>query len=148
MREIDKIVVHCSATPEGRPVSVEEIDSWHKARGWSGCGYHYIVQLDGTINPGRPVERSGAHVKGYNKSSIGICYIGGVESEKGPDGNWVAKDTRTDKQILSLKYLVGYLCASYPGAEVYGHRDFKGVTKECPSYNARMEYKPIADQYV
>tara|TARA_R100000734_G_C3309948_1_gene100689 strand:- start:260 stop:700 length:441 start_codon:yes stop_codon:yes gene_type:complete len=146
MREIDKIVVHCSATPEGRPVSVEEIDSWHKARGWSGCGYHYIVQLDGTINPGRPVERSGAHVKGHNKSSIGICYIGGVESEKGPDGNWVAKDTRTDKQILSLKYLVGYLCASYPGAEVYGHCDFS--EKKCPSYNAREEYKPIADQYV
>ena len=140
MRKIDKIIVHCTATPEGRPVSVEEIDSWHKQRGWSQIGYHYVVQLDGTINEGRPVNISGAHCKGHNKTSIGITYVGGCDSNMEP------KDTRTDKQILSLEYLVGYLCASHPGAEVYGHRDFS--TKACPSFDAKTECKPIQDKYV
>lgn len=140
MRKIDKIIVHCTATPEGRPVSVEEIDSWHKQRGWSQIGYHYVVQLDGTINPGRDVSISGAHCKGHNKTSIGITYVGGCDSNMEP------KDTRTDAQIDSLNYLVGYLCASHPGAEVYGHRDFS--TKACPSFDAKLEYKPIQDKYV
>jgi N-acetylmuramoyl-L-alanine amidase len=140
MRKINKIVVHCTATPEGRPVSVEEIDSWHKQRGWTQIGYHYVVQLDGTINQGRPLNISGAHVKGHNKYSIGITYVGGCDADMNP------KDTRTDAQIDSLEYLVGYLCASYPGSEVYGHRDFS--TKECPSYDAKEEYKSIQDKYV
>jgi N-acetylmuramoyl-L-alanine amidase len=146
MREINKIIVHCTATPEGRKVSVEEIDSWHKQRGWSQIGYHYVVQLDGTINPGRPITITGAHVKGHNKGSIGITYVGGVESERGEDGKWIAKDTRTEAQKDSLEYLVGYLCASYPGAEVYGHCDFS--SKACPSYDAKSEYKSIQEKYV
>jgi N-acetylmuramoyl-L-alanine amidase len=140
MRKINKIVVHCTATPEGRPVSVEEIDSWHKQRGWSQIGYHYVVQLDGTINQGRPLNISGAHVKGHNKGSIGITYVGGCDADMNP------KDTRTDAQIDSLEYLIGFLCASYPGSEVYGHRDFS--TKACPSYDAKEEYKSIQDKYV
>jgi N-acetylmuramoyl-L-alanine amidase len=140
MRKINKIVVHCTATPEGRPVSVEEIDSWHKQRGWSQIGYHYVVQLDGTINQGRPLNISGAHVKGHNKCSIGITYVGGCDADMNP------KDTRTDAQIDSLEYLIGFLCASYPGSEVYGHRDFS--TKACPSYDAKEEYKSIQDKYV
>jgi N-acetylmuramoyl-L-alanine amidase len=146
MREINKIIVHCTATPEGRKVSVEEIDSWHKQRGWSQIGYHYVVQLDGTINPGRPITITGAHVKGHNKGSIGITYVGGVESKRGEDGKWIAKDTRTEAQKDSLEYLVGYLCASYPGAEVYGHCDFS--SKACPSYDAKSEYKSIQEKYV
>jgi N-acetylmuramoyl-L-alanine amidase len=140
MREINKIIVHCTATPEGRKVSVEEIDSWHKQRGWSQIGYHYVVQLDGTINPGRPITITGAHVKGHNKGSIGITYVGGCDADMNP------KDTRTDAQIDSLEYLVGYLCASYPGAEVYGHCDFS--SKACPSYDAKSEYKSIQEKYV
>lgn len=140
MREINKIIVHCTATPEGRKVSVEEIDSWHKQRGWSQIGYHYVVQLDGTINPGRPITITGAHVKGHNKGSIGITYVGGCDADMNP------KDTRTDAQIDSLEYLVGYLCASYPGAEVYGHCDFS--SKACPSYDAKSEYKLIQEKYV
>ena len=97
MRKINKIVVHCTATPEGRPVSVEEIDSWHKQRGWSQIGYHYVVQLDGTINQGRPLNISGAHVKGHNKYSIGITYVGGCDADMNH------KDTRTDAQIDSLE---------------------------------------------
>ena len=140
MREINKIIVHCTATPEGRKVSVEEIDSWHKQRGWSQIGYHYVVQLDGTINPGRPITITGAHVKGHNKGSIGITYVGGCDTDMNP------KDTRTDAQKDSLEYLVGYLCASYPGAEVYGHCDFS--SKSCPSYDAKSEYESIQNKYV
>ena len=140
MRDINKIIVHCTATPEFRKVSVEEIDRWHKDRGWSQIGYHYVVQLDGTINRGRPITITGAHVKGHNKGSIGITYVGGCDSEMNPC------DTRTDEQIDSLEYLIGYLCASYPGAEVYGHRDFS--SKACPSFDAKSEYESIQKKYV
>ena len=76
MRPIDKIILHCSATREGDDsVDVEVIDRWHKARGWRGCGYHYVILIDGTIQFGRMVDEIGAHVKNMNKSSIGVCYI-------------------------------------------------------------------------
>lgn len=139
MREIKEIIVHSTATPEGRETSVEDIRSWHKQRGWSDIGYHFVVHIDGTINPGRPIKIPGAHCKGKNKYSIGITYVGGCDSEMN------AKDTRTDAQIDSLEYLIGYLCASYPGAKVYGHRDFS--TKACPCFDAKTEYEPIANKY-
>tara|TARA_R110002050_G_scaffold298336_1_gene461507 strand:+ start:116 stop:541 length:426 start_codon:yes stop_codon:yes gene_type:complete len=139
MREISEVIVHCTATPEGRKVSVEEIDRWHKDRGWSGIGYHYCIQLDGKISKGRDIKIPGAHCKGRNKRSVGITYVGGVDSEMNPC------DTRTDAQIDSLKYLIGYLCASYPGVKVYGHRDFS--SKACPSYDAKEEYKKISETY-
>lgn len=139
MRKIKEIIIHSTATPEGRETSVEDIRSWHKQRGWSDIGYHFVVQIDGSINRGRPVNISGAHCKGKNKSSIGVVYVGGCDSEM------KAKDTRTQAQIDSLEYLVGYLCATNPGAEVFGHRDFS--PKECPCYDATSEYKSIADKY-
>jgi len=135
MRLINKIIVHCTATPENREVTIEEIDSWHKQRGWSGCGYHFLVGLDGSISKGRPVERQGAHCKGENKYSIGVAYSGGCDKDMNP------KDTRTDAQKRSLEYLIGYLCASYPAAVVYGHRDFS--TKACPSFDAKTEYENL-----
>lgn len=133
MRYIDKIIVHCSATPEGRDVSAATIDDWHKQRGWSGIGYHYVVSLDGTIEYGRDINKTGAHVKGHNKGSIGLCYVGGVDSDMNP------KDTRTDEQKESLLLLIKTLKKMHPGAEVYGHRDFS--TKACPSFDAKTEYK-------
>lgn len=133
MRYIDKIIVHCSATPEGRDVSAATIDDWHKQRGWSGIGYHYVVSLDGTIEYGRDINKTGAHVKGQNKGSIGLCYVGGVDSDMNP------KDTRTEQQKESLLLLIKTLKKMHPGAEVYGHRDFS--TKACPSFDAKTEYK-------
>tara|TARA_Y100000114_G_C11729860_1_gene312956 strand:+ start:536 stop:958 length:423 start_codon:yes stop_codon:yes gene_type:complete len=140
MRKIDKIIVHCTATPEGREVTIEEIDSWHKARGWSQVGYHYLVSLDGKISKGRDIEIQGAHCKGENKSSIGVAYSGGCDKDMN------AKDTRTEKQKQSLEYLIGYLSAMFPGSKIFGHRDFS--TKECPSFDAKSEYKFIEDKYV
>ena len=102
MRTINKIIIHCSATQEGRDLDAAEINRWHLKRGWNGIGYHYVVLLDGTIEYGRSIYKQGAHVKGENEGSIGICYIGGVESERGDDGDWIAKDTRTPEQKESL----------------------------------------------
>ena len=79
MRTINKIILHCTATPEGRHTTVEDIRLWHKSQGWSDIGYHYVVYLDGSIHTGRPIEVSGAHTKGLNKNSIGVVYVGGAQ---------------------------------------------------------------------
>lgn len=135
MRQINKIVVHCSATPEGKDFTVDTIRDWHiNGRGWKDIGYHYVIYRDGSIHKGRPEEQIGAHVTGHNSDSIGICYIGGVAS----DGK-TPKDTRTEAQKASLIKLLKELKAKYPRAEIFGHRDFTNL-KACPSFDARKEY--------
>lgn len=146
MRKITKIIVHCSATREGKDYSVETIRRWHLKRGWRDIGYHFVIQNDeeATINEGRPIEQTGAHTKGENYCSIGICYIGGVEATRNEKGEWEAKDTRTEAQKKSLEELLCSLKLQYPLAKIYGHRDFS--TKACPSFDARSEYEWISNQ--
>lgn len=133
MRTINEIIVHCSATPEGRPTTVGDIRSWHKQRGFKDIGYHYVVYLDGSIHAGRPESAIGAHCTGHNRNSIGVCYIGGVAKDcKTP------KDTRTEAQKRALVLLLKELKRRYPRAKIYGHRDF--AAKACPSFDARKEY--------
>lgn len=132
MRKIDKIIVHCTATPEGRDVTVEEITRWHRARGFRTIGYHYLIRLDGTVCPGRPENEIGAHCKGENARSVGICYAGGLAS----DGK-TPKDTRTAAQRASLRRLVAELRERYPGATVHGHREF--AAKACPCFDVATE---------
>ena len=135
--DVSKIIVHCSATREGDDsINAEVIDRWHKARGWKGIGYHFVILLDGKIETGRMINKCGAHTKGYNCSSIGICYIGGVEKNgKTP------KDTRTPKQIASMLELLRVLRKMYPDAKIHSHRDF--AAKACPSFDATTEYCTI-----
>ncbi len=133
MRIINELVIHCSDTPAGRDDDASDIRHWHKARGWKDIGYHYVILLDGTIQSGRPVEETGAHVKGHNLNSIGICYIGGGNNE----------DTRTEEQKESLELLLRTLKRMYWNAEILGHRDFSGVSKSCPCFNAKLEYEFI-----
>ena len=146
-RKITDIVIHCSATIEGKVFRAKDIDLWHKKRGFRKIGYHFVVDLDGTIEQGRPLREAGAHVKGHNANSIGICYIGGLDS-KGKE-----KDTRTDKQKASLLFLVKTLKAAIPTVcKVAGHRDYSpdlngnGVIdpneriKSCPCFDAIEEY--------
>jgi len=140
MRAINKIILHCSATPEGRHTTVEDIRLWHKQRGWSDIGYHYVVYLDGTVHEGRPIERSGAHVFGLNKNSIGICYVGGVDKN-----NLKAKDTRTSEQIMALDLLLGSLLDDFKGATLHGHNEF--ANKACPSFDVQDEYRYLIDCY-
>jgi N-acetylmuramoyl-L-alanine amidase len=135
--DVNKIIIHCSATREcDDSINAEVIDRWHKDRGWRGIGYHYVVLMDGTIETGRMVDQCGAHTKGHNCESIGVCYIGGVES----DGK-TPKDTRTPEQIGSLLELLLVLRKMYPGAKIHSHRDF--AAKACPSFDATAEYTYI-----
>lgn len=135
MREIKEIIIHCTATPEGREVTVKEIDSWHKQRGWQGVGYHYVIYLDGSIHPGRDINKVGAHCSGHNKNSIGICYVGGL------DKNMKPKDTRTPEQKEALIHLLRKLKNRHPNAGIFGHRDF--ANKACPCFDAAREYGSI-----
>ena len=141
MRSINKIIVHCSATREGEDISAAVIDRWHRDRGWSGIGYHYVVSLNGNIEYGRPIDKQGAHVKDHNKGSIGSCYIGGVESERGSNGKWIAKDTRTLEQKESLLHVLKTLMAMFPLATIYSHNEF--ANKACPSFDATKEYENL-----
>lgn len=134
MRTINEIILHCSATPEGRDCTVADIDRMHRANGWRGIGYHYVIYRDGSVHPGRPVEQIGAHCVGYNQHSIGICYIGGYAT----DGK-TPKDTRTPAQIASMHNLVAELKKKYPAARVYGHNEF--AAKACPCFDVRKEFE-------
>ena len=128
MRKIDKIIIHCSATPEGKDFTVQQIREWHvNGNCWRDIGYHFVIYRDGSIHKGRPIEQVGAHTTGHNAHSIGICYIGGcIVDGKTP------KDTRTEAQRLALIKLVRELKASYPSATVHGHNEF--ANKACPSF--------------
>jgi len=132
MRTINEIIIHCSATKEGNKISAATIDRWHKDRGWRCIGYHYVVRIDGSIEYGRPVQDIGAHVKGRNKHSIGVCYIGGLDADMEP------KDTRTTEQKESLLYLIKTLKRLHPNATIHGHREF--ANKACPCFDANKEY--------
>ena len=140
MRDINKIILHCSATREDQDISTETIRGWHvNERGWSDIGYHYVILLDGTVDKARPVERQGAHVRGHNKGSIGICYVGGCDADMNP------KDTRTDLQKDSLTELISYLMDSYEDATLHGHNEFS--SKACPSFDVKEEYKELIECY-
>lgn len=125
-RAINLIVLHCSATPQGRDVTVADIRRWHLERGFADIGYYFVIRLDGTVEAGRPVDRIGAHCKGHNRNSIGICYVGGA------DASLRSKDTRTPQQKLALAMLLDRLKSLYPEAAVRKHRELAAT--ECPGF--------------
>ena len=135
-RTINKIIIHCSATPENRDYTVKDIDSWHRQRGFNCIGYHYVIYRDGTIVSGRDESMIGAHCTGQNANSIGVCYIGGMDVN-----NTHPKDTRTPAQKQSLIKLLKELKEKYPKAVIEPH--YKYANKACPSFNAEEEYKNL-----
>lgn len=136
-RTINRIIVHCTATPEGRVETVESVRRMHKAKGWADIGYHYLIGLNGERWNGRNVNLVGAHCEGYNANSIGVCYVGGC------DKKMKDKDTRTDKQKAALIALLKDLRKLYPKAKIVSHRDLDRKGKACPSFDATNEYKDI-----
>jgi len=132
MRAIHKIIIHCTATREGDDISVDTIRRWHLNRGWSDIGYHYVIDIKGNINAGRPIELMGSHTRGFNKGSIGIAYVGGVEAD-----GVTPKDTRTKAQKDSIIRLVKKLKGCYPDVTIHGHNEFSN--KSCPNYNVQNE---------
>ena len=145
MREIDLIVVHCSATREDVDFTEQDLERCHRRRGFNGTGYHFYVRKSGEVVPTRPVERIGAHAKGYNAHSVGVCYEGGLDKRGKP------KDTRTECQKKALQVLLAALAVKYPGSRICGHRDLSpdrngdGVIgpeewmKACPCYEVKEE---------
>lgn len=136
MRKIDKIIIHCSATPPSMNVDAKEIDRWHRQRGFNKIGYHYVIKRDGEIEDGRPIEEVGAHVKGHNTGSIGICLVGGTE-EGNPSR---AQDNFTDAQWRSLRNLLRICRADYKKATIHGHNEFSSQ-KACPSFDVQLQLK-------
>lgn len=153
MNKIDAIVIHCSATKEGVDYKAKDIDKWHRQRGFQMIGYNYVIDLDGTVEVGRPLSMNGAHCntagiskESYNRHSIGICYVGGLNKYG------KAADTRTAAQKASMKTLVEHLCEKYPIKEVIGHRDASPdknhdgkITKNewiksCPCFEVKDEF--------
>jgi N-acetyl-anhydromuramyl-L-alanine amidase AmpD len=155
MRKITGIVIHCSATFECIDIDSNTIRSWHTTpknmggRGWSDIGYHYIIRLDGAVERGRYEEKIGAHVRGHNKNTLGICYIGGLDNKGKP------KDTRTKAQKHALLMLIESLCDKYQIKSIKGHRDYSedqnkdGIIekwewmKSCPCFDVETEYKHL-----
>ena len=127
------IVVHCSAVKPGQTSSAEQIDGWHKAQGWKGIGYHYVVRRNGQVELGRPLWEAGAHVKNHNRHSIGVCYEGGY------DAAGKAADTRTSEQRVALRGLLEELHGRFPEAVIVGHHDLD-PKKPCPCFDAVKEY--------
>ena len=140
MRDIKKLIVHCTATPEFKYFDIDDIREWHvKGNGWSDAGYHYLITIDGEVQKGRPKEKTGAHVAGHNKDSIGIAYVGGMDKDM---NEWI--DTRTPEQKDALFNLLMDLKFEFPEAIVYGHNDFTDK-KVCPCFDAKEEYKQISE---
>ena len=147
MRAIHTLVWHCTATPEGKEFTVEQIDAMHRARGFKKIGYHKLIHLDGSVSQGRSEDEVGAHVAGHNVGTIGYSYVGGVTE----DGK-TAKDTRTDAQKATMARLTKEAVERYRLKRIVGHRDlspdldgdgeiepFEWI-KSCPCFQAMAEY--------
>lgn len=126
-KSTDLIIIHCSATKPTMDIGRKEIDQWHKARGWNCIGYHDVIRRDGSTEDGRPYDVIGAHVNGWNSTSVGICLVGGVDEHGEPQDNF------TKEQYAALKSRLKFYKALYPNAEIKGHNYF--ANKACPSFD-------------
>lgn len=133
-RFVNELIWHCAATPEGKWITVEDIDRWHRQRDFAEIGYHAVVYLDGTIHHGRSIEKQGAHTKdhGKNRNTLGFCYIGGVTTN-----GQLAKDTRTPDQRASMLWLTQQVIKDPRIKQVSGHNQY--ANKACPSFDVRKD---------
>ena len=130
-RPIDLIILHCSATMPHMDIGVKEVRKWHKARGWSDIGYHFVIRRDGELEIGRDLDKAGAHTKGYNARSIGICMVGGVDEYNDAQDNFTVAQWDTARQLLT------YLEIDYPHVTIAGHNEY--ANKACPSFDVQKE---------
>ena len=145
MRQINLLIIHCSATKENHPFTLQALEVSHRKRGFNGIGYHYYIRKSGEVMNTRPLGRIGAHAKGYNRNSIGICYEGGLDKDGKP------KDTRTLEQRAAIRRLIIELQLRFPGCKVCGHRDLspdlnrngkvepREWSKQCPCFDVATE---------
>ena len=130
MRKITEIIIHCTATRPNANCTVESIRRYHKSLGWLDIGYHYVIYQDGSVHSGRPLEDVGAHCPGHNANSIGIAYVGGLDTNGHPS------DTRTEAQRIVLLQLVKDLMEEHPIISIHGHNEY--VNKACPCFDVRQ----------
>lgn len=128
---IEYIVIHCAATKASMDVTAEDINSWHKQRGWTEVGYHFFIRRDGRIEVGRDLDTPGAHVKGFNKRSWAVCMAGGIDDGGEPEDNFASI------QYQSLHELIVVLKKMAPQAMIRGHNEFPNVHKACPSFDVQ-----------
>lgn len=138
MRPLNEIIVHCTATrsdwwaTSSAQVKTNEVRNWHTSKGWSDIGYHYLIDRDGTVVSGRPLERTGAHVKGHNTGTIGISLFGG----HGGSASDVFEDNFTEEQDAALRKLIADLQKDHPSIhKISGHNEYS--SKACPCFNVR-----------
>jgi N-acetylmuramoyl-L-alanine amidase len=133
MRALKRIILHCTATPEGKHFDVATIRRWHvKDRGWKDIGYHYVIYIDGSVHEGRPIEQAGAHTSGHNADSIGITYVGGC------DAKMKAKDTLNEAQETAMVNLIKALREQHGELSLHGHNEF--AAKACPSFKVKDKF--------
>ena len=134
MRSINRVIIHATATLPGQDIGVEEVNRWHKARGWKGCGYHYLVRLNGTLEAGRALWEVGAHCKGENGDSIGIAYVGGLDDDGNPADTLFGCQRQTIQNLLDSLAVV-----LHKDLQIFGHRDYN-AGKSCPCFDARTVF--------
>ncbi len=122
-----EIIIHCAATKPTQDIDARDIDRWHKQKGWLKIGYHFVIKRDGTIEIGRGIDHVGAHARGHNSYSVGVCLVGGLNEQAEPEGDF------TDAQWVMLRLLVDGLATKYPEAKVIGHNTISD--KACPSFD-------------
>lgn len=128
-KDTEHIIIHCSATPVTMDIGARDIDRWHRQRGWRKIGYHLVIKRNGDIEEGRELDEIGAHCRGLNSTSIGVCLVGGVDAEGEPENNF------SEKQWASLEECLNDLLLPYPFAEISGHNEHS--SKACPSFDVK-----------
>ena len=125
------LVIHCSDTPDQEDIGASDIHKMHLGFGWDGIGYHKVIKRNGLIENGRPEFWIGAHVKGKNDVSLGVCLIG--------------RNKFTEKQFFSLENVLRSWRKSYPKTEILGHCDMIITKKTCPNFNVKnwLKHKDI-----
>jgi N-acetylmuramoyl-L-alanine amidase len=133
MRPLKRIILHCTATPDGKHFDVATIRRWHvKDRGWKDIGYHDVIYIDGSVHEGRPVAQVGAHASGHNSDSIGVVYVGGC------DAKMKAKDTLNEAQETAMVNLIKALREEHGEMSLHGHNEF--AAKACPSFKVKDKF--------
>jgi len=128
-RKINKLIIHCSATPPDMDVGVKELRAWHIERGFKDIGYHHVIKRNGEIEEGRHIDLVGAHCKGQNTGSIGVCMVGGVDEHNRPESNFTSEQWRTIENYARI------FKASFPYATIHGHNEY--ANKACPSFDVQ-----------
>ena len=143
---IDTWVIHCSATKPSQDIGVDEIRRWHLDKGWDDIGYHFVIRRDGAVEVGRDLKYVGAHARGANRTSIGVCLIGGIDEDGKPDANYTASQIFALDSLVKfglgdschvMKGLEDFSIRRAKGIKVIGHRDVPGTNKACPCFDVK-----------